>query len=315
MARPPRILTFTPNPALDLSTSTDRVEPVRKLRCAAPRLDPGGGGINVARVLHRLDQAVQAVYPAGGPTGSRLTGLLAREGLDSLTIQIAGETRQSFTVTDRGDRAEYRFVLPGPVLTQAEWQACLDVVFSGAAAGDVLVVSGSLPPGVEPEAMAALAKRARAAGLRLALDSSGPALAAALGAGVWLVKPSLRELSDLLDRRLETRADQLRACRDLIAAGSAGIVALSLGEAGALLVTAGEALEARGLAVEAVSTVGAGDSFLAGLLRGLTGGAVPAEALRQAIAAGAAALLAPGTSLSRAEDMRRLAPRVEVRAL
>lgn len=315
MARPPRILTFTPNPALDLSTSTDRVEPVRKLRCAAPRLDPGGGGINVARVLHRLGQAVQAIYPAGGPTGSRLTGLLAREGLDSLTIQIAGETRQSFTVIDRSDRAEYRFVLPGPVLSAVEWQACLDLAFSGSAAGDVLVVSGSLPPGIEPDAMAALAGRARKAGLRLALDSSGLALAAALAAGVWLVKPSLRELSELLDRPLETRESRLQACRDLIAAGSAEMVALSLGEAGAVLVTAGEALEARGLTIEAVSTVGAGDSFLAGLLYGLTDDRTPAEALRLAIAAGAGALLAPGTSLSRAEDVRRLAPRVEVTAL
>lgn len=315
MARPPRILTFTPNPALDLSTSTDRVEPVRKLRCAAPRLDPGGGGINVARVLHRLGLEVRAVYPAGGPTGSRLTGLLAREGLDSLTIQIAGETRQSFTVADRHDGAEYRFVLPGPVLSAAEWQACLDLVFSGTAAGDLLVVSGSLPPGVDPEAMAALARRAGTAGLRLALDSSGPALAAALAAGVWLVKPSLRELADLLDRPLEARADRVAACRELVARGAAEIVALSLGEEGALLVTAGQALEARGLAVEAVSTVGAGDSFLAGLLHGLTGGAAPAEALRQAIAAGSAALLAPGTSLSRADDVRRLAPGVEVTVL
>lgn len=315
MARSPRIVTFTPNPALDVSTSTDRVEPVRKLRCDAPRLDPGGGGINVARVLHRLGLDVRAVYPAGGPAGSRLTGLLARENLVSLTIQIAGETRQSFTVTDRADGAEYRFILPGPVLSPAEWQACLDLVFSELAAGDVLVVSGSLPPGVDHQAMAALARRAKAAGLRLALDSSGPALSAALEAGVWLVKPSLRELADLLDRPLATREDRLKACRDLIATGAAEVIALSLGEEGALLVTADIALAAGALEVEAVSTVGAGDSFMAGLLCGLTAAAPPAEALRQGIAAGAAALLAPGTSLSQADDVQRLAPQVEVTVL
>lgn len=315
MAQAPRIVTLTPNPALDLSTTVDRVEPVRKLRCDAPRFDPGGGGINVARVLSRLGRQVRAVYPAGGPAGARLTALLAAEGIGEGAIPILGETRESFTVTDRGDGAEYRFVLPGPQLLTAEWQSCLDAVFSQAEAGGVLVVSGSLPPGLAPGELAALAARARAAGLRLAADSSGPALETLLKQGVWLVKPSLRELSELLGRPLDSRARQLAACRELIAAGSAGIVALSLGQEGALLVTADQALAARALAVRTVSTVGAGDSFLAGLLWGLTEGLQPPEALRQAMAAGASALLSPGTGLSRVEDMRRLAPAVMVEVL
>ncbi|MDQ0464375.1 6-phosphofructokinase 2 [Caulobacter ginsengisoli] len=315
MSQPVNIVTLTPNPALDLSTAVDRVEPVRKLRCEAARFDPGGGGVNVARVVHRLGGAVQAIYPAGGPAGARLTTLLAREGLASGAVPIAGETRESFTVTDRGDGAEYRFVLPGPSLSPAEWRACLNAVLARAPAGGLVVVSGSLPPGVPPSALADLARRVRESGLRLAADSSGPALAAVLEAGVWLVKPSLRELCELTGLPLPDLATRLAACRALIAAGSAEIVALSLGDEGALLVTANEAFSARALAVRPVSTVGAGDSFLGGLLWGITRDLPMADCLRQAMAAGAAALLSPGTGLCRPEDVQRLAGEVEVERL
>ena len=105
----PRILTLTMNPALDVSTATASVEPTHKLRCAAPVMHPGGGGINVARVLHRLGGDTLALYPSGGPTGAQLTGLLQAEGVPSQALPIAGDTRESFSVHDDRSGQEYRF--------------------------------------------------------------------------------------------------------------------------------------------------------------------------------------------------------------
>ena len=207
------VVTLTLNPALDVSTATPRITPAHKLRCAPPRFDPGGGGVNVARVIQRLGGRSLAVYPAGGPTGQRLTALLEAEGARTVATAIAGETRESFTVTDRSDNAEYRFVLPGPVLSDAEQDLCFEAALATGTGSSFLVVSGSLPSGLEPQRLHDLARLAKARDLRLVVDSSGPALAAALEAGVHLVKPNLRELSDLVGRSLPTMDDRLAACR------------------------------------------------------------------------------------------------------
>ena len=312
---PAALVTLTLNPALDVSTATPRISPAHKLRCAPPRFDPGGGGINVARVIQRLGGRARAVYPAGGPTGQRLTALLDAEGAPVLTTGIAGETRESFTVTDQSDAAEYRFVLPGPMLSDAEQDRCHEAALDAGTGGGVLVVSGSLPQGFEPQRLHDLARRAKARDLRLVIDSSGPALSAALEAGVYLIKPNLRELSDLVDRPLATTSERLKACRDLIDGGGAAIVALSLGAEGALLATRDAAWSSPGLPIKPVSTVGAGDSFLGALLWVLDREGDLAEGLRYAIAAGSAALLTPGTDLCRREDVLRLADQVAVSAV
>jgi 6-phosphofructokinase 2 len=300
----PRILTITLNPALDAFTSAPRVEPVHKLRCGAPQFHPGGGGINVARVIHRLGGDVLALFPVGGLTGQRLCGLLDAEGVPTRCLPIAGETRESFTVHETSSGKDWRFVLPGPAVAEAEWQRCREAIAAEAAGAAYVVASGSLPPGVPGDAYAQLARETRSRGARFVLDTSGPALAAALAEGVHLVKPSLRELGEWLNRPLDSDEAQLAACRELIATGRAEQVALSLGERGALLVTQEGAWRAPDVAVE--STIGAGDSFLAGLLWSQSRGDAPQDALPWAMAAAAAALLSAGTALSQAADVKRL---------
>lgn len=301
-----RILTVTMNPAVDVFTTTQQVRPTHKLRCTDARRHPGGGGINVARVLHRLGAATLALYPAGGATGHELHRLLRDEQLPHHAMVIAGETRTSFTAHEACSGQDYRFVLPGPRLAETEWQACLAWLAAQRPAPVWLVASGSLPPGVPDDFHARLARLAQTQGSRLVLDSSGPALAAALAQGVDLVKPSLRELRDLTGLPLLTRAEQLAAARGLVTHGQARRVALSLGDQGALLVTAGTAHFAPALPVPVASTIGAGDSFLAGLLWALDRGDGPDTALRYGMAAGAAALLSAGTALSQATDVQRL---------
>jgi 6-phosphofructokinase 2 len=321
MGAMPRILTLTLNPALDVATAIDRVEPVHKMRCGAPSQHAGGGGINVARVLHRLGAEVLAIYPAGGAVGAALTALLQGEGVPTRVLPIAGETRESFSVHEASTGQDWRFVLPGPTLSPSESQACHEAVLAAwgepsSGGGDAWVVaSGGLPPGVGTAFYADLVRALRALGAHVVIDTQGPALAEALSAGVDVVKPSLRELRQHTGHALVDEASQVSAARALIDGGQARIVAVSLGEQGAMLVTEAGAWRAHALRVPVASTIGAGDSFVAGLVWGLAQGQAPEQAFALALATSAAALLSPGTALADPADVARLLPEVKVVAL
>ena len=303
----PALITLTLNPALDLATTTDHVAPTHKLRCGPVQRFAGGGGINVARVLHRLGADVCAWALAGGAVGTQVRQLLAAEGVPTLLQPISGDTRENFSVVETTTSQEFRFVLPGPTLQPAEWQACLDALATHTPPPRWLIASGSLPPGTPDDFYAQLARAASGRGVRVAVDTSGPPLAAALQAGVALVKPSLRELRDLLQQPLEQAADWCTAAQSLVHSGAADIVALSVGEQGAVQATHEGVWQAPALNVPATTgTTGAGDCFLATLVWALDRGDAPAEALRWGVAAGAAALLHPGTTLAQADDVRRL---------
>ena len=309
----PRFVTFTPNPALDVSTSVDRLVDAHKLRCEAPQMHPGGGGINVARVLHRLGADVLAIWPCGGLTGERLHGLLNAEGVPDQRLVMDDETRESFTVHETTSGREFRFVLPGPTLTAAQWESALTCLRQTPAKW--IVSSGSLPPGVPVDGHAQVARMARERGARMVVDSSGAALAAALAEGVWLVKPSLRELAEFTGLALDGPQQQRQAAHLLIERGQARMVALSLGSRGAMLVTAEQCLVAEALPVQVASSVGAGDSFLAALVWALDCSTPLDGALATAMAAGAAAVMAQGTGLCQPQDVQSLRPQVKVQAL
>src|ERR1019366_10000825 len=247
------IVTLTANPAIDVSTGVEEIVPTRKLRCTAARRDAGGGGINVARVVRRLGSEVAAIYPAGGSTGRLLAELVEREGVRSVAIAVRPETREDFTVQERKSGNQYRFVLPGSPLAEPEWQACLDALKAIAGRPRFVVGSGSLPPGVPDDFYARAARIAKADGAKMVVDTSGPAFAAALTEGVYLVKPNLRELQELTQVPLSDQAAQIKACRTLIETGAAEVVALTLGAHGALLVTRESAQLARAQPLEPAS--------------------------------------------------------------
>lgn len=302
------MLTVTLNPAVDISTSVHRIVDTHKLRCAAAQRDPGGGGINVARVLHRLGARCAALFLAGGEHGRTLCSLLAAEGLDVRRVEIAGETRENFSVVESSSGLEYRFVLPGPYVTANEWDACLRSVKADVEGARFLVLSGSLPRGVPADAYVQLACAARAVrpNICVAVDASGPALAAVLDSGfVDIVKPSLNELRELTGLPLPDAESQADAAHALIADGRARMVALTLAENGALLATRDETYLMPALQTEVRGAIGAGDSFLAGMLWALDHGAVPREALGYGTAAAAATMKQPGTRLCDARDVVR----------
>jgi len=300
------ICTLTMNPALDVSTFVDRIVPAIKLRCAAGRQDPGGGGINVARVASRLGHNVTAVYPIGGATGNRLSQLVDAEGIRSATIQLKGETRQSFTVLEKETGNEYRFVLPGPRLGKREVRRILEALQSIAVQPRFMVMSGSLPSGVPEEVYGQAARISKAQGARVVLDTSGPPLRAALSNGVYLVKPNLRELRELTSAPLVDLRTQVSACRELVEKRQAEIVALTLGEQGAVLVTRDRGLRAQPVSIRPASSVGAGDSFLGAMVWALANELSLEDSFRYAMAAGSAALLTPGTELCKKKDVQRL---------
>lgn len=303
----PCIATLTLNPAVDLSTSTARVEPTSKLRCSLPHYDPGGGGINVARVVRILGGDAVAVYPAGGPLGDMLRQMLERLGLPQRPVPIAGDTRESFTVDEGDSGLQYRFILPGPALSEAEQALCLEALARIDPPPAFLVLSGSFPPGVEPAFFDRFAALARRLGARLVLDCSGEALryAAAQG-GIYLLKPSQHELATLMGRPMDSESDQEAALRSLIEQGVAEIIVLSRGAKGAMLATRAGVEHLAAFDVPVRSTVGAGDSMVGAMVKALAAGADLQAAVRYGLAAGSATIMQPGTGLCRAEDVERL---------
>ncbi len=293
-----QLLTLTLNPSLDVSTDVERVVPTRKLRGGTPRFEPGGGGINVARVARRLGANPTAILTSGGAEGERVEQLLADEGVLTAAVRIAGSTRFALAVGERSSGQQFRFGLPGPTLSPEEWGRALSEVSSLAATG-WFVLSGALPPGVPDDFYARAADLLRARGVRVALDTSGPALRAALCRGVDLAKPNVNELQGLVDRPLEGMADYEDAARQALAMGDNGAIVVSLGPVGALFVTRDEpgATLVHAPAVRVRSTVGAGDSMVGGMVVALAHGRDLDEAVRFGVAAGSATTTAPGTGL------------------
>ena len=306
-----RIVTLCMNPALDITTSTEVVRPTDKLRCAAARYDPGGGGINVAHVAQVLGAAATAVFPAGGPAGELVDKLLVAEGLTTHRITIGGSTRESFTIDELSTERQYRFVLPGPELTLSEQTDCLLQLRRAAASAAIVVASGTLPPGVPEDFYQQVANVCADLGAMFLLDSSGGGLTH-VNSGVFLINPSLRELREAVGRALTTDSEQLEAAREIIQRGAARYVLVSRGAEGALLASRDGGQLFAPVPVPPGSGVGAGDAMVAGVAVGLTRGWPLTKAVRLGIAAGAAMLLTPGTAPCTREDTERLFEQTEV---
>jgi 6-phosphofructokinase 2 len=302
----PTIATLTVNPAVDKNSSVDQVLAEAKLRCDRPSREPGGGGLNVARAIHRLGGTACAYYTAGGPIGDVLDDLLTEEGVDHRALEVDGWTRENFIVYEEQSGQQYRFGMPGPELTEQEWKDCLQQMETLEPVPDYLVASGSLPPGVPEDFYDSLATAAARRGTRVVVDTSGAALRRGVQGHVFLVKPNVRELEELVAEELTSEQQQLGAARELIDQGRCEVVVLSLGAGGALLITADDCEHVRTPTVPIRSKVGAGDSMVAGIVLGLSRGLRLADAVRYGVAAGAAAVMTLGTELCRREDADRL---------
>lgn len=300
------IITLTMNPAVDISSTVEEFVANHKLRCQGVRNDAGGGGINVSRVIHELGGETEAVYCAGGPTGDLLQVLLSHGNVPQRRIPIEGWTRQDFTILELSSNQQLRFILPGPELRESEWREALCLFQERRPFPNYVVASGSLPPGVSEDFYGMLANIVRRCGGKLILDASGSALAGGLKQGVYMIKPSLRELRALSGETLSSRQDQIHAARRLISDKKCEVVVLSLGAEGALLVQADFAEHFVSPSAPVHSCVGAGDSMVGGIVQGLASGMEVRAAVQLGIAAGAAAVMNYGTQLCRRADVEEL---------
>ena len=298
---PPRLITLTLNPALDAGCAVDRLVHTDKIRTREDHLDPGGGGINVARVVHELGGDTLAVMMGGGLTGALIEEMLNEAGVPHRNIQIPGRTRISFNVFEAATGLEYRFVQQGPEVAQSDWSRMQDALET--IEGDWLVASGSLPRGLPDGAYADIANVARRRGQRFVLDTSAMQLRAALGNGITLIKPSLSELETLVGRTLPNLAAREDAALSLVRSGDAELVAVTLGAEGALLASSDGVAWQRALPCEVRSAVGAGDSFTGAMTLALARGCSLPDALRWGVAAGTAAVVRAGTARIRRKDV------------
>ena len=303
-----RIITLTLNPAVDLACEADTIVHTRKVRTTTEQFDPGGGGINVARVVRELGGEALAIVLAGGGSGRFLEELLERESVECLTIPVKGLTRISVTVHELSTGREYRLVPEGPPISASEWNMVLDTL--GRLEGEWLVASGSLPRGAPEDAYAQIARLCGRRGQHFVLDTSGAALRAALGSGVTLIKPSLSEMEGLVGRTLSDPREQDHEAMALVRSGGVEILAMSLGPAGAILATRDGILRMHAPEVPVRSAVGAGDSFVAAMTFGLASGMRPQEAFARGIAAGSAAVMRYGTAHPQRSDIEELYRRI-----
>jgi 6-phosphofructokinase 2 len=297
-----RIITLTFSPCIDKTTTVPELIPEKKLRCSDPILQPGGGGINVARAIKKLGGEAVAVYPAGGYTGKYFNFLLENENVPAIIIGSKNETRENIIVVDESKNQQYRFGMPGTELAEDEWQQCLHKIERSEGV-EFIVASGSLPPGVPLDIYARLAMIAKRKNAKLIIDTSGEALKHAANEGVYLLKPNLGELASLVGREKINTNDIPKVSKELIDQGVAAILVISMGEKGAMLVTKEETLHVTPPAVKRKSTVGAGDSMVAGIVLALSKKLSMKDVLQYGVACGTAATMNAGTELCKKEDV------------
>ncbi len=292
-------VTVTANPSVDRTIEVAGLVRGGLHRATGVHVQPGGKGINVARALVSNGIKARAVVPAGGAEGEQLISLLSDYSIEVVRVPALGPVRMNVSVIEP-DATVTKLNEPGARLSAAEAKALADAVITAARDAAWVVIAGSLPPGVEPEFYAELIGRLAGEDVRVALDTSGPALRAAFGAKPSLVKPNHHELQEAVGRPLRTLGDVVEAAREIRGLG-AGAVLASLGGDGAILVSEDGNWHAEAPVVQARSTVGAGDATLAGFL---AGGGQGERALVSGVAWGAAAVSLPGSTMPRPDDLR-----------
>lgn len=300
------ILTITMNPAIDKTTSVEKLLPEKKLRCAEMMTEPGGGGINVSKAIKKLGGKSVAVFPSGGLNGKKLEELLTESGIAYRAVAVAEQTRESFTVTEVAMNAQYRFVMPGQPLTKTEIEACIDAIKNIQPVPKIIVASGSLPAGIPDVFYARLAAVSKELGAKYIIDTSGTPLHLAAQESVYLLKPNLSELCSLVGKEYLELHDVDDAAHEVIRKGHCEVMVVSLGPAGAILVTDKIHERIPAPTVKKLSTVGAGDSMVGGMAWMLEQGATLREVVRFGVACGTAATMNPGTRLFQKEDVYKL---------
>jgi 6-phosphofructokinase 2 len=301
-----KALTITINPSVDKSSSVSGIVPDKKLRCNLPKYEPGGGGINVSRALKKLELDALAFFTSGGRTGKLLETLLLDESLQILPFSVKNETRENFIVVDTLTNQQFRFGFPGQPISKNEQITLLDTINAIKDFPEISVISGSLPEGVNVEFMKELIQICKNKNSKVVVDTSGKSLTEAVNEGVYLIKPNIGELAVLTGKNELTVHTMEAAAKQLLSNGSAEIVVVSMGASGATLFTKNEKIYQPAPVVKVRSTVGAGDSMVAGMVYALLNNSSMKNVLRMGIACGSATTMSEGTGLFKTENVYKI---------
>jgi 6-phosphofructokinase 2 len=302
------ILTITLNPCIDKSSAVDHLQAEAKLRCTEIVNEPGGGGINVSKALKRLHQSSVALFPCGGNNGNMLRSLLAEEGMQFNAVETNVETRENWIVVENNTNQQYRFTFPGREVEEKTIENLIETISSYTPS--YVVASGSLPPGLPPYFYGLIVKKAKSVGAKTIVDTSGPALQALQNKGAYLIKPNIAELCKMLNVESLAKNEVDDAAQQAIADGYAELIAVSMGAEGAWLVSKNEKHFAAAPKVQKKSTVGAGDSMVAGMVHMLQQQKPLQQIISFGVACGSAATMNEGTQLFKREDAERLFERM-----
>lgn len=310
----PGIAVLALNPAVDISYEIQQLVADRKVRADSTRYHPGGNGINVARALAELDMPFRCCSVVGGESGDLLLRLLGdRLGENHSIFRVAGETRVNATLLQRSPRSQYEVDSSGPEIPAAvleEISAC----FLSSCGSGIGILTGSVPPGVPDNHLRKLAKRIKGQGGRVVLDAHGPVLQEALQAQPYLVRLNRYVLEMATRRRLESIEAVAVAARELQRRG-VGMVCISLGPDGAILVDADNSFHCSAPRMHVQSTVGCGDALVAGLVTAASRGEDSRAMLRLGVICGSTTASYPGTELFKREDIADLSTRLELTTL
>lgn len=298
------ILTVTLNPCIDKSSAAETLKPESKLRCTEVVNEPGGGGINVSKALKKLETASIALFPSGGHNGDMLCSLLREADLEFHAVDTKEETRENWIVLETSTNNQFRFTFPGRAVQEETMITLIDHIRSFSPL--YVIASGSLPPGLPDYFYGLIVKNAKTVGARCIVDTSGPALQALQGKGTYLIKPNIGELCKMLNVEWLDKNEVPDAAQQAIHDGFAELIAVSMGPEGAWLISSDEKHFAAAPKVEKKSTVGAGDSMVAGMTYMLQQNRSLKEVISFGVACGSAATMNAGTQLFHKADAERL---------
>jgi 6-phosphofructokinase 2 len=301
-----KTITLTVNPAIDKSTTVTGIKPNSKLRCANPIYEAGGGGINVSRVINELGGTSLCMYMAGGPPGNHLRDMLNDLDILQQVIPTAGLVRENLSVTDTINNQQYRFGMPGPMINESEWKNTLGQLEALLSEGDILVASGSLCQGMPVDFFAQVSQIAQKEKAKYILDTSGEALLKGAQAGVYLLKPNLGELAALCGVKTISFMELESVAKTFLDNNPCEVLIVSLGAQGAIMVTEDKVEYIAAPIVYQKSTIGAGDSMVAGMVLALAQDKSLSEMAQYGVACGTAATMTSGTQLCKKKDVEEL---------
>jgi 6-phosphofructokinase 2 len=310
------VVTITMSPSVDYTLSIPRLIPEEKMRATVEATEPGGGGVQVARALRRLDEQVEAIVALGGTVGDTLERLLSDEGVPVHPVRVRANTRPSLTMYTHDQGVNYRVVGEAGWQSEQEWRQVLDRLVEFESLPPYVVMSGSFPPGVPTSLVREVAEICRERRSSMVFDGSGEALRFAVDEKVEMIKPSKEELADIVgEDGYDPDFDYRRAARQVVDAG-VRVLVVSLGGAGTYVLTRdGDEARVRPPKVQVASTVAAGDSTVAGLVAGLARGLPVVGAVRLGTACGTGTCLHHGSQLFTHEDITTIMPMITVERL